>query len=161
LPVFTDEMRLFDFKNIESKNCKSINEVLFSKTHNLCLEIKDSCAFAALLELGFQVIDKSLKEKIESNDFALDEPEPDLESRVKNCQIFVDTRDLKTEFFKTLNAADLGYVSQPETVCAQSLSQMVNFKTRVCSLARNGCQASYLRTQGFVNDFYSFCPTEN
>lgn len=160
LPVFTDEIRLFDL-NTESKNCKPINEVLFSKAHNLCIEIKDSCAFSGLVELGFQVIDKALKGKIESNDFALDEPEPDLESRVSNCQIFVDTRELKTDFFKSISPSSLGYESQPETMCSQSLIQMVNFKTRSCSLARNGCQASYLREKGFVNDFYSFCPNEN
>jgi hypothetical protein len=177
LPLFTNQQKLFESPPA-SKSCGKINEVLYSNSFNLCFEVKDSCVYASLVKNGFSAVDKSMGNKIKpdlevinldqiegeaalsSQDSAPDtlNSEPDLEARIKNCQIFVDINDLKPSDFLVVDINELGYSSAKDEMCSMSLVPMVNFKNRTCLTATDGCQATFLRKNGYVKDYFSICP---
>lgn len=180
LPLFTNQLKLFESSE-NSRNCKNINEVLYSNSFNLCFEVNDSCAYGVLVENGFRPVDKNLEDKITpdpeitnldqlesgtsdlSSQMPGSEPvnsdsEPDLETRIKNCQIFVDINDLKPTDFLIVSSQDLGYTPKSDEMCSMALEPMVNFKNRTCLTATDGCQAAFLKKKGYVKDYFSICP---
>lgn len=187
LPLFTNQLKLFEATSEiqqPTNRCRNMHEVLFSKEHNLCFEVNDSCAFATLAENGFKPVIQNLGRKLQitepivitrSQSSVSDstgeaelsslektqttEPEEtDLKALIENCQLFVDINDLKPVDFKVVTAAQAGYQANPDLMCSQALESLVNFKTRTCLTATDGCESNYLKKQGFVRDFYSMCP---
>ncbi len=142
----------------ENRNCSKINEVLYSETHNLCFEVSDSCGYASLVERGFKVISRNLSQKSQEVSLSSNDEQPSLEERVKNCQIFVDIADLKPSDFILSSSNEAGYQPNPDLMCSQSLETLVNFKSRTCISATDGCQSSFLKQKGYVKDFFSVCP---
>lgn len=178
LPLFTNQLKLFEDSKA-MRNCKNLNEVLYSKSHNLCFEVSDTCSFALLVKNGFKPIEKNLENKITSeepaslnggerqlalatevtlpNTPAMVE-ELDLKARIQNCQIFVDINDLKPVDFKVIGAPEVGYTPKPDVMCSMTSEPLVNFKNRTCLTAMDGCQSAFLKEKGFVHDYYSMCP---
>lgn len=158
LPLYTNELKMISTE-VQKSNCGKINEVLYSETHNLCFEVLDSCGYAALLEHGFKVVSRPLDEKFEESQTSTNEDQqPSLEERVKNCQIFVDIADLKPSDFVISSSVEVGYQPNPDIMCSQSLEYLVNFKSRACVLATDGCQSGFLKKNGYVKDYFSVCP---
>lgn len=187
LPLFTNQLKLFEAVEdtpLSENQCRNLHEVLFSNEHNLCFEVNDSCAYATLAKNGFKPVIQNLGRKLQINEPILitknsssalnnsseaefsslektqiSEPEEtDLKALIENCQLFVDIKDLKPVDFKVVSATQAGYQANPDLMCSQALESLVNFKTRTCLTAKDGCQSSYLKKQGFVRDFYSMCP---
>lgn len=173
--------------NATQNSCSKMHDVLFSSQHNLCFEVSDSCAYATLAEHGFRPVNLNLGRKlelrepvilsnapamkavsgqnsemdlssVESSDESSNAGESELKALIHNCQIFVDINDLKSTDFLVTTSNQVGYQPDPDLQCSQALEPLVNFKTRTCMTARNGCESSFLKKQGFVNDYYSVCP---
>ncbi len=185
LPLFTNQLQLFELA-AQNPNCSKINEVLYSKSHNLCFEVDDSCSYSLLVKNGFTPVDKSLgqKAKLLSGESELDiayDPLPptdgdelsfasqleaakddnqvmDLHDLVKSCQLFVSINDLKPSDFRIQRLDSFNYKPDPHSLCSMQIEPMVNFKSRTCLLATDGCQSSFAKDQGFVKDYYSICP---
>ena len=187
LPLFTNQLKLFETDsnvNATQNSCAKMHDVLFSSQHNLCFEVSDSCAFATLAAHGFTPVNHNLGRKlevrepvilsnapvmktansemefasVESADESASTGESELKALIHNCQIFVDINDLKPTDFLVIKSKEIGYQPDPDLQCSLALEPLVNFKTRTCMTATDGCESSYLKKQGFVNDYYSVCP---
>lgn len=157
LPLYTNEDEFFEEKTNSGK-CSKITEVLYSENHNICFEVNDSCEFAQLIEKGFKVVNSKLDSKDDSGEISEEYIELDLMGRIKNCQLSVDIRDLKTDDFVLIDPADFRYLEPEDTMCAMKFDVMVNFKHRTCVRSPNSCFSSYLEKKGYIRDYYSICP---
>lgn len=108
--------------------------VLINEKEHLCFVTSSSCEKNSALQLGFS------------------------EEGGENCEAAkaLDSDDL-IESFSYWSAKDLGYKSDPQTMCSMQFQTMIHVKSRKCSDGANGCEIQFLKEQGFSSDTLRIC----
>lgn len=139
----TEPLLLSDLQKIkyrpEDLNCSPLNEdlVFYNSEYNLCATASDTCESNFLQEQNYSI------------------------ASLENCRLAMEEGDMALNSFSSREPEELGYVADPESLCTQNISVMVNLFSRVCAYATDGCQAAYLRDNKFVVDNFNLCSYDN
>ena len=76
---------------------------------------------------------------------------------IENCENSVSTDEMSLNSFTKKSPGELGYAENQNTFCTQVVSNHVNFFTRTCATATDGCQARYLSEIKYIEDTFELC----
>jgi len=134
-PVFLNDLSLLGYTKPSDCSADPINAMtLYNPEKNICTEANDSCEAYYLIKDGYA------------------------EDQNGHCDSVAhpDEKDFRSSL-KTANAATSGFKTKPGQICTMQFAEMINFKTRQCAKAANGCEISYFASQGFVTDNFNIC----
>jgi len=134
-PVFLNDLSLLGYTQPSDCSADPIPTIkVYSSEKNICTEASNSCEAFYLINDGFREDQSQACEDV-------DHPEDE---------------DFQAAL-KTSSAADAGYKSKAGQICSMQFAEMVSFKTRECARATNGCEISFFKAQGFVEDRFELC----
>ena len=134
-PVFLNDLSLLGYSKPSSCSADSISPLkLFSELTNICTEANDSCEAYYLIQEGYT------------------------EDQTGACSSVAHPED--NEFLESIEnttASSVGFSAKAGQMCTMQFAQMISFKDRTCASAGNGCEISFLSTQGYVQDKFGIC----
>jgi hypothetical protein len=134
-PVFLNDLSLLGYTQPSDCSADTIDPMtLYSADKNICTEAKDSCEAYYLIKQNY------------------------LEDQGGNCDKVAhpDDEDFRASL-KTAEASTSGFKAKPGQMCTMQFAEMINFNSRLCAKASNGCQISYFASQGYVQDKFNIC----
>ncbi len=78
----------------------------------------------------------------------------DSEDAYQSSHLFYSAED---DDLVVVHPDDLGWSQKSDQVCTQQIEAMINEQNRWCSLGKNGCEISFLKTKGFRVDEDQVC----
>lgn len=134
-PVFMNDLSLLNYRASSSCSPDPIDSLtVYNPVSHICAQANNSCEAFFLIEEGFS------------------------ENQNQVCD---DTVDPNEESFrsslKVVRASATGFKTNPGQICSLQFAAMIHFGLKQCSSGSNGCEISFLKNKGFVEDSSSLC----
>lgn len=132
-PMLVSDLQKIKYQS--SNSCTPLDSelVFYSTEFNLCAKATNTCESLFLQENNFYL------------------------ATADNCENAMNEVDMSLNSFSSMSPEELGYTQSADTMCTQVIGTHVNLFSRVCARSSNGCEASYLRDNKFIDDTFGLC----